>query len=129
MGRRWLTAGLLVVTMLLGTAFLAIKGFEYYQKYRRSPRSRHRFSVCGPDPAKHSEMFFYLYFAMTGLHALHMIGGLAVVAVITLRRRTREVPWSDRSNPVEMTGLYWHFVDIVWIFLSPLLYLIGHHTL
>jgi cytochrome c oxidase subunit 3 len=70
-------------------------------------------------------MFFFLYFTMTGLHALHMLIGIAVVATIAC------FAWKGRYspeyyNPVEITGLYWHFVDIVWIFLYPLLYLIAH---
>jgi cytochrome c oxidase subunit 3 len=72
-------------------------------------------------------MFFYLYFVMTGLHALHMIAGVGVMSVLTiLTVRGRFTP--AYYNPLEIGGLYWHFVDIVWIFLFPLLYLIGHHT-
>ena len=72
-------------------------------------------------------MFYSLYFAMTGLHALHMIAGIGVMLVITL------LAWRGKFgphyyNPVECAGLYWHFVDIVWIFLFPLLYLIGRHV-
>jgi cytochrome c oxidase subunit 3 len=69
-------------------------------------------------------MFFYLYFAMTGLHAVHMIAGIGVVSVMTIqvaRGRFTRVYYT----PLEVTGLYWHFVDIIWIFLFPLLYLIG----
>ena len=71
----------------------------------------------------HTQIFFSLYFTMTGLHALHMIIGLGLMTVITW------MAWKGRFSseyytPVEMSGLYWHFVDIVWIFLFPLLYLI-----
>jgi cytochrome c oxidase subunit 3 len=127
-GKRWLAVGLLVLTMLLGTAFLAIKGYEYYQKYLDNLIPNSSFQFEGADPM-HSEMFFYLYFAMTGLHALHMIAGLLVVGAITLAIVVRgKFVGESRSNPVEIAGLYWHFVDIVWVFLFPLLYLIGHHT-
>jgi cytochrome c oxidase subunit 3 len=127
-GRRWPTTVLLLVTMLLGTVFLAIKGYEYYQKYVEHLIPNSDFRFAGSDPA-HSEMFFYLYFAMTGLHALHMIAGLIVVGTITLAIVVRgKFLGENHSNPVEITGLYWHFVDIVWVYLFPLLYLIGHHT-
>ena len=76
--------------------------------------------------ANTAEIFFSLYFALTGLHALHMIIGLGIMAWLFW------MAWSGRvgpayHNPVEISGLYWHFVDIVWIFLFPLLYLIGRH--
>ena len=71
-------------------------------------------------------MFFYLYVAMTGLYALHMIAGVGVMSVLTiLAARGRFTP--TYYTPLEVGGLYWHFVDILWIFLFPLLYLIGHH--
>jgi cytochrome c oxidase subunit 3 len=71
-------------------------------------------------------MFYCLYFAMTGVHALHMIVGLGVMTVITIMAaRSRFTP--EYHSPVEISGLYWHFVDIVWIFLFPLLYLLGAH--
>jgi len=71
-------------------------------------------------------MFYWIYFAMTGLHALHMIIGAGLIAVlIVLAVRGRFT--AEYHMPVEITGLYWHFVDIVWIFLFPLLYLIGRH--
>ena len=71
-------------------------------------------------------MFFHLYFTMTGLHAAHMIIGIGFILTLIWRaaRGAFTVEWND---PVEMFGLYWHFVDIVWIFLFPLLYLIGRH--
>jgi cytochrome c oxidase subunit 3 len=75
---------------------------------------------------KTAEIFFSLYFALTGLHALHMVIGLGIMAWLLW------MAWSGRVGPayhapVEISGLYWHFVDIVWIFLFPLLYLIGRH--
>ena len=108
---------------------------------RRVPRHQgdriHATSSCTiivPGPHFHwdghypkaAEQFYSLYFAMTGLHALHMIIGLGIMAVITVMawRRTFD---ADYYTPVEVAGLYWHFVDIVWIFLFPLLYLIGGH--
>jgi cytochrome c oxidase subunit 3 len=72
------------------------------------------------------QLFFSFYFAMTGLHALHMIIGIGIMIVITcMAQRGRFT--AEYNSPVEMIGLYWHFVDIVWIFLYPLLYLLGRH--
>ena len=122
-GKRWNVVVFLTVTMLLGIAFLCIKGLEYHQKYTGHLVPGASFSFAGPH-SREAEMFFYLYFAMTGLHAIHMIVGIGVVGVITiLAARGRFTP--TYYTPLEVTGLYWHFVDIVWIFLFPLLYLIG----
>ena len=73
-------------------------------------------------------IFYYLYFVMTGLHALHMVVGLAIMAWL-LWTAWKGYYTPDYYMPVEMSGLYWHFVDIVWIFLFPLLYLLGRHFL
>ena len=76
--------------------------------------------------ARHAQIFFSLYFVMTGLHALHMVIGIAILAVLVWQA-ARGAYGSHYYSPVELTGLYWHFVDIIWIFLFPLLYLIGRH--
>jgi cytochrome c oxidase subunit 3 len=125
-GRRRLLIGFLVATMLLGGTFLGIKAVEYTDHIRHHlfPGAGFRYPV--PGDARAAEMFFSLYFAMTGLHALHMIVGLGILAtLLVLARRGRFT--AEYSTPVEVSGLYWHFVDIVWIFLFPLLYLIGRH--
>jgi cytochrome c oxidase subunit 3 len=115
----------LILTMALGAVFLGIKGVEYTHKF-------HENLVPGPSfqfegVAHHrSELYFSFYFAMTGFHALHMIVGIALLAVI-LWMSVKGRFSSEYYNPVEVSGLYWHFVDIVWIFLFPLLYLVGHH--
>jgi cytochrome c oxidase subunit 3 len=120
----------LLLTMALGLVFLVIKGFEYAHKF-------HDHHVPGPDfqmeqlwgqHGQQVEIFLSLYFTMTGLHALHMVIGfglLSVIAWMAYKRRFSPT-W---YTPVEMAGLYWHFVDIVWIFLFPLLYLVdrAHH--
>ena len=82
-----------------------------------------RFEGVNGRPA---EIFYSLYFAMTGLHALHMIIGIPILLYLAWRAH-RGHYGPEYHTPVEMTGLYWHFVDIVWIFLFPLLYLVGHH--
>jgi cytochrome c oxidase subunit 3 len=117
--------GWLLGTMVFGVAFLGIKAIEYYDKFKHNhvPGPNFHWDGLYPHPA---EQFYSLYFAMTGLHALHMIIGLGIMAVITVLawRKTFD---SEYYTPVEVAGLYWHFVDIVWIFLFPLLYLVGGH--
>ena len=115
----------LVSTMILGAGFLGIKAVEYTDKFRDHivPGPNFVWEGLYPKPA---EQFYSLYFAMTGLHALHMVIGLGIMAVIT-RMALRKTFDSEYYTPVEVAGLYWHFVDIVWIFLFPLLYLIGRH--
>ena len=126
LGERWRTVAFLIITMLLGIGFLGIKGTEYHQKYVDHLVPGPSFSFPGPQ-SREAEMFFYLYFVMTGLHAIHMIAGVGVLTVMTIfagRGRFTAAYYT----PLEVAGLYWHFVDIVWIFLFPLLYLVGHRT-
>ena len=116
----------LVGTMILGATFLGIKAFEYYTGYLEGhvPGAGFRFET---EHFQHAQIFFSLYYLMTGLHALHMIIGLAVMAVMLLLS-WRGTITPEYYSPIEISGLYWHFVDIVWIFLFPLLYLIGRHA-
>jgi cytochrome c oxidase subunit 3 len=121
------TVGWLGITMALGATFLVVKGFEYAHKFQTHHVPGPDFMFEGPH-AKQVEIFLSLYFAMTGLHALHMVIGLGLLSVIAwMAHRRRFTP--EWYSPVEMSGLYWHFVDIVWIFLFPLLYLVdrAHH--
>jgi cytochrome c oxidase subunit 3 len=125
-GKRRPQIGFLAVTMLLGATFLVIKGFEYAEKFRDSkfPGASFRWEGHG-DPTQ-VQIFYWIYFAMTGLHALHMIIGIGLLAwLIFFAWKGRYTP--EYHAPVELTGLYWHFVDIIWIFLFPLLYLLGRH--
>jgi len=128
----------LVLTLVLGLTFLGIKAVEYHEKYtdRLIPGKLFPGAEFGPDPhklhllegatMKQVEMFYYIYFAMTGMHALHMIIGAGLLLyLIIFSLRGRFDP--EYHSPVEVIGLYWHFVDIVWIFLFPLLYLLGRH--
>ena len=148
LSQRMATVNWLILTMILGTAFLGIKVIEYADKFEHHhvPGPSYVWEAAGHEAVAgeaaaadashgddtgsdtsnyqlHTQIFFSLYFTMTGLHALHMIIGLGILAVIAW------MAWKGRFSreyhtPVEMTGLYWHFVDIVWIFLFPLLYLI-----
>jgi cytochrome c oxidase subunit 3 len=132
MGKRKLLVILLLLTIVLGLAFLGIKGVEWYTKFQEHHIPGSSFSAddlikeypqIRIDPS-HEQIFFSLYFAMTGLHALHMIIGVGIFTFLTY------YAWKGRYtaeyyNPVEIGGLYWHFVDIIWIYLFPLLYLIG----
>ena len=115
----------LILTVVLGGVFLGIKAVEYSHKFH----SHHVPGALFDFPPPHTnsaEIFFSLYFAMTGLHALHMVIGIGIMLVILgMAMRRRFSP--EYYAPVEMVGLYWHFVDIVWIFLFPLLYLVGRH--
>ena len=133
--RKTLLVTMLALTMLFGVAFLGIKGIEYKDKFEEHHVPGASFSFENvPVPGhpgqyanpRHAEIFFSLYFVMTGLHALHMIIGLGIFAWLLL------MAWKGRftpeyHTPVEISGLYWHFVDIVWIYLFPLLYLIDRH--
>lgn len=124
-GNRKMLLGFLLATLLLGSVFLGIKAVEYTHKFEHHLFPGALFSYEGPH-ARQVELFFTIYFAMTGLHALHMIIGIGVLSVLIAKaHRGRYTP--RYHAPVELSGLYWHFVDIVWIFLFPLLYLINRH--
>ena len=120
--KKQLTVTWLLLTMALGLTFLVIKFFEYKHKYDLGhiPGANFHFEGAHADQV---EMFISLYFALTGLHALHMVIGFGIMSVMTW------MAWKGRFSPewytpIELSGLYWHFVDIVWIFLFPLLYLV-----
>lgn len=120
-GRRRAVGRSLVAAWLLGAAFLALKGWEYRQLYEEHLVPGVNFAARGaPAPL---ELFLCLYFALTGLHAVHLMIGLGAIGWLLGRNRAGRA--AERSGPVEMVGLYWHFVDCVWIFLYPLLYLVN----
>jgi cytochrome c oxidase subunit III len=122
--QKWIVP-FLIFTIILGLAFLGIKSIEYYQKYAEHHIPGHGFHLEGTE-AHSAQIFFVLYFAMTGLHAVHMIIGIGIISTVAyLAWKGRFTP--EYNTPVEVSGLYWHFVDIIWIFLYPLLYLVGRH--
>jgi len=126
LGNRNAQAIFLLLTIALGCVFLGVKAVEYADKFEHHLVPGPNFLFEDPRYARGAQIFFSVYFAMTGMHALHMVIGVGLLTWLTIGalrgRFTRQ--W---STPVELVGLYWHFVDIVWIFLFPLLYLVGHH--
>lgn len=113
---------MLLATMVLGVAFLCIKGTEYYLEYREGLVPGFYWHPTKPLPPQ-AWTFFSFYFIMTAIHATHMLVGLSVFTVLVIQTwRGRYSP--EYYNPIEIGGLYWHFVDLVWIFLFPTLYLL-----
>ena len=135
-GRKKLLVVFLIATLALGGVFLGVKYFEYAEKFHHHLVPGYDFhfpdvkpEIAAQDPYinAHAQLFFSLYFGMTGLHALHMIVGAGLLVwLIAQAAKGRFTP--TYNTPVEIVGLYWHFVDIIWIFLFPLLYLIDRHT-
>ncbi len=115
----------LSLTIALGLAFLGCKGIEYYQHYQEHLLPGYDF-VFDPALYRPAALFMCFYFALTGIHALHMIIGIGLMTfllVLAYRRRIRP----EHPAHVEIIGLYWHFVDIVWLFIYPLIYLVDRH--
>jgi cytochrome c oxidase subunit 3 len=120
--RFWLLA-LFAVTWILGAAFLGIEGYEYHTKFIEHLVPGSSFQFTGSDPSS-SELFFVLYFTMTGMHMFHMFVGLMLILLFS------GCTWLSprfllKPNRFEVLGLYWAFVDIVWVFLYPLFYLVN----
>lgn len=133
-GRQKRVVVCLLLTALLGIGFLCFKGLEYYEDYQENLIPRLRFDPgewvhkegLGPEQVQQVQLFLTFYWIMTSLHALHVTIGIAAVLVIAV------LAWRGYFTPahytaVDVTGLYWHFVDTVWIFLLPMLYLMGTH--
>ena len=113
----------LLATIVLGIIFLGIKFVEYSREFSEHLFPGGNFQYPGSDPAR-AKIFFSLYFTLTGLHAVHMIIGILLIGILAILAWRRNFTPAHYA-PVDMIGLYWHFVDIVWIFIFPLLYLIG----
>jgi cytochrome c oxidase subunit 3 len=135
----------LLLTTLFGLVFLGVKYFEYKEKWEKHHIPGASFNISefvnppvnpktgklteeplAPDMAQKTQVFFSLYFAMTGMHALHMIIGIGLLVWLIPRAQRGDFT-EGYVAPIENFALYWHFVDIVWIFLFPLLYLINRH--
>jgi len=116
----------LTITIVLGCVFLGVKAYEYRTEYLEHHLPGYAFEFEAPY-APQAQIFFSLYFMMTGLHAVHMIIGIGIMAVM-FWLSWRGTITLEYSSPIEISGLYWHFVDIVWIVLFPLLYLVGRHV-
>jgi cytochrome c oxidase subunit 3 len=117
------TIWLLVVTLLLAATFLVVKYFEYSHKIHLGQLPGKFYTFEGITSAN-PHIFFSIYFTMTGLHGIHVVLGMAVITWVLIRTSKNHFS-ADYYTPIEMTGLYWHLVDLIWIFLFPLLYLIG----
>ena len=135
---------MLCLTTFFGLIFLGVKYDEYHEKWEKHHIPGAHFDISefvnprahgilneqplSPDMAQRTQVFFSLYFAMTGMHAVHMIIGIGILLWLTIRAHWGEFT-TGYVAPIENFGLYWHFVDIVWLFLFPLLYLINRHPL
>ncbi len=124
--RRKFTTLMLVLTLILGGIFVGVKGYEYYDHIHHGLVPGAHFTyveAANPALTRGVELFMTFYFTMTGLHALHMVIGAGLLLWF-IHRSWRGDFGPEYYGPVEIMGLYWHFVDIVWIFLFPLLYLV-----
>jgi cytochrome c oxidase subunit 3 len=126
-GKRGMMMWCLLSTVLLGSAFLGLKGYEYYADWRDGlvPNTA-RFDPGGVNPLRLT-LFMMFYFVLTGLHAIHLSIGIGLVVWLSVGTARGVYPRAG-ATVTEAIGLYWHFVDVVWIFLLPVLYLSGHHT-
>ncbi len=118
---------LLLVTIFFGLCFLGVKAIEYHEHWvdNKVPLIGGHWNYSEePQFARQAQIMFCFYFFMTGFHALHMVVGVGLMLTIYFMAAKGKFS-TTYFTPVEISGLYWHFVDIVWIFLFPLLYLIG----
>jgi len=126
LGQRKMIVLFLILTLILGFVFLGVKAYEWHEKFveHHIPgRADFHLEGLSPDLQGQAQLFFSLYFAMTGLHALHMVIGAGIMIALTMwASKGRYSP--EYFTPVDVGGLYWHFVDVIWIYLFPLFYLI-----
>jgi cytochrome c oxidase subunit 3 len=116
----------LLATAFLGVVFLGLKAYEYSDEIREGLLPTASFHIQNAN-VPHARIFFSFYFVMTGLHAIHVTIGVLLLGLFSVRAIFTERP-ERFATAVDLLGLYWHFVDIVWVFLFPLIYLIGRHT-
>ena len=124
-GNQRMLALFLILTMILGAVFLGIKFTEYYEHFQEHKVPGIWFEYSGSNPGQ-VQMFYVFYFLMTGLHAIHMTIGLCVLGFMLLRTIFGTFT-AKYFTPIQLSGLYWHFVDIIWVFLYALFYLPGLH--
>jgi cytochrome c oxidase subunit 3 len=125
-GKRRATVLFLLTTFVLGIVFLALKFTEYHSDFQKHyfPNASFDYSAFSGPQARYVPLFFTMYFLMTGLHAIHMTIGLTLITVMTVLALRGHFT-KGNATPVALTGLFWHLIDVVWVFLYPLLYLIG----
>lgn len=123
-GSRRLLVFLLLTSAAIGACFLVLHGYEYFKDYGEHHIPGKFFHDDGPAPDNKVQLFFALYFCMTGLHSLHVFIGVTALTVLAWQAWRGKFT-KEYYTPVEIGGLYWHFVDIVWVFLFPLLYLVA----
>lgn len=109
----------LIITFILGTVFLLFKAYEYYDDIKKNI-----VPTAGDSDPHVTSMFYLIYYTITCVHALHMIIGLSLILIMFFKNCRQEFS-RHYYTPIEITGLYWHFVDIVWVFIYPSLYLVG----
>jgi cytochrome c oxidase subunit 3 len=126
LGRRNAIIIFLILTLILGFVFLGVKAYEWNEKFVEHHVPGATFHLEGTAQQGPAQLFFSLYFAMTGLHALHMVVGVGILSFMIWTAYKGRFT-AEYMTPVDVAGLYWHFVDIIWIFLFPLLYLISRH--
>jgi len=136
LGKRKAIIVWLILTLIFGGAFLGVKAYEWNEKYveHHIPGASFHFDEKGSDgkllipesEQGHAQIFFSLYFAMTGLHAMHMVVGVGMLLWLIWAAKAGTYS-AKYFTPIDIGGLYWHFVDVIWIFLFPLLYLIDRH--
>ncbi|WP_179955548.1 cytochrome c oxidase subunit 3 [Chondromyces crocatus] len=121
--KKWVTI-LLGLTLAFAATFLVIKYFEYAHKFHDGLLPGKHFAATGFQEPREAGIFFAIYFMMTGIHGLHVVIGMGLITWVLLRNLKGEFS-SRYYAPVEGVGLYWHLVDLIWIYLFPLLYLVG----
>jgi cytochrome c oxidase subunit 3 len=122
-GKKKALSWFLSITLGLGLLFLAVKGFEYRDDWNKSLVFGSSFPFVGEE-APQMKILLFLYYLMTAIHGLHLLIGVGVLSVM-ISKNQKDTFSSHYYSPIEVTGLYWHFVDVIWLFLYPLLYLIG----
>ena len=129
LGQQKMIIWFLILTLLFGGVFLGVKAYEWNEKFEENHipgMAAFHLEGIPMQEQGHAQLFFSIYFAMTGLHALHMVIGVGILLTLIFQARAGKFS-ASYYTPVDVAGLYWHFVDVIWIWLFPLLYLIDRH--